>query len=101
MIRTYVSYVSLTYYEDNFLWVSPVLIHLFVVTAFPWPDPDVCLGTSGEIVDSVDCSCFYHCNDGAISGHECCREGTVFDPATGICNWDYNVPSCEPPVKRN
>jgi hypothetical protein len=45
-----------------------------------------------------DCTKFYYCIDGSISGDiETCASGTLFDVEMGICNWKSEV-LCEPPM---
>jgi len=45
-----------------------------------------------------DCTKFYYCKDGKISGDvESCAAGTMFDTVLGICNWKSEV-TCAAPI---
>ena len=44
-----------------------------------------------------DCTKFYYCTDGKISGDiESCAAGTMFDVTMGICNWKSEVTCAAP-----
>ena len=64
----------------------------------PWPGPNVCetvTDVNQDITaDPKNCQCYFLCSDQQIHGHECCPNGLVFNPEFLICDWPFNVPSC-------
>merc|ERR1712142_1432214 len=60
---------------------------------------DACVDSDGNPTSGApyeipgDCSGFYQCTNGRRTQQDC-AEGTVFNPALGVCDWPQNVPGC-------
>jgi hypothetical protein len=42
-----------------------------------------------------DCTKYYRCQNGAISGTTACKDNLRFDETNQICDWALDVPTCE------
>ncbi|RHZ58350.1 hypothetical protein CDV55_103695 [Aspergillus turcosus] len=60
------------------------------VSAFPRCHP-------GEAWPDVqDCHNFFECASGGIPVLKTCGPGTAYCPVTGVCDYEFKIPSCHP-----
>ncbi|GFF34695.1 collagen-like protein 6, partial [Aspergillus udagawae] len=46
--------------------------------------------------DVHDCHNFYECAAGGIPVLKTCGPGTAYCPVTGVCDYEFKIPSCHP-----